>query len=189
MLKKLTQPILGTLLFFGSTQLMMCMVIVAALYPNYSIADNYISDLGMANSPAPLLFNVSIFLFGLLIALAAYRLRKADMLFALFAFLTGMGFFGVGIFPADLPMAHLIFALIGLTAGGVMMITSVKLKLRWFGTLSVLLGIFSLATLGLLLTDMTLGLGIGGMERLAFYSILIWVAGFGGSLINIPKTS
>ncbi|MFH1410042.1 MAG: DUF998 domain-containing protein [Patescibacteria group bacterium] len=189
MLKKLTQPILGTLLFFGSAQLMMCMVIVAALYPNYSIANNYISDLGMANSPAPWLFNVSIFLFGLLIVLAAYRLRKSDMLFVLFAFLTGLGFVGVGIFPADLPLAHLIFALIGLISGSMMMIVSVKLMLKWFGKLSVLLGIFSLTAMGLLLADLTLGIGIGGMERLSFYSILIWIAGFGGSLIHMPKTN
>ncbi|MBU0668063.1 DUF998 domain-containing protein [Patescibacteria group bacterium] len=188
MFKKIKHPNVGILLFLGPTQLFLCMVVAAALYPNYNIANNYISDLGMAGSSAAWLFNISILLFGASVMLAANIMRSKNKLFALLALLTGLGFFGVGIFPADFAVAHLTLALIGFIFGGMMMIAAFKLKLQWFGQISVLLGLFSLIATGLLLADLTLGLGIGGMERLAFYPILIWTASFGG-ILSIRKNN
>jgi hypothetical protein len=34
-----------------------------------------------------------------------------------------------------------------------------------------------------------LGLGVGGMERMIVYPILIWMIGFGGGLIALPEKS
>ncbi|MBU0597335.1 DUF998 domain-containing protein [Patescibacteria group bacterium] len=190
MSKKIEHSNVGILLFLGPTQLFLCMVVAAALYPNYSIANNYISDLGMSGSSAAWLFNISITLFGASVMLGANYMRSKNKLFALLALLTGFGFIGVGIFSGDFAVTHLTLALIGFISGGIMMIAAYKLKLQWFGKISVLLGLFSLIATGLLLANLTLGLGVGGMERLAFYPILIWTACFGGILSirkNIPN--
>ncbi|MFH1521167.1 MAG: DUF998 domain-containing protein [Candidatus Micrarchaeota archaeon] len=178
----------GVLFFISAVQFLICIVIAEALYPGYSTANNYISDLGMTGSPAALLFNLSALLSGFLVAVGAYNLLSKDKLFYVSLLLSGLGFVGVGIFPGDFALPHLIAALIGLVFGGVSMILTYRLKDRFFGYISAFLGVFSLLALVLLITDNTFGLGIGGMERLSFYPILIWVAGLGGWLTSLKIT-
>jgi hypothetical membrane protein len=49
---------------------------------------------------------------------------------------------------------------------------------------SVGLGIIALVALVLMFTLHDLGIGLGGMERMTAYPILLWALGFGGSLIG-----
>jgi len=52
-----------------------------------------------------------------------------------------------------------------------------------FSAISVILGLMTLGALGLFVGKIYLGLGVGGMERIVVYPILMWGAGFGGYLI------
>ena len=52
-----------------------------------------------------------------------------------------------------------------------------------FSAISVILGLITLGALVLFVGKVYLGLGVGGMERMIVYPILVWGAGFGGYLI------
>ncbi|MBU0577332.1 DUF998 domain-containing protein [Patescibacteria group bacterium] len=180
-MKKIKKTFLGgAILFIGAAQLLLCLIIAGSLYLDYSIANNYISDLGMADSPVALLFNISIILFGLSVIYTAVQCWQKQNQFAFTLLLTGLGFVGVGIFTGDFALAHVIFALILLIFGSMTMIASIVINKTLFGYFSVALGVFSFIATFLFLSNLTLGIGIGGMERLAFYSILIWMAGVSG---------
>jgi len=56
-----------------------------------------------------------------------------------------------------------------------------------FSVIAVILGLLSLGALVLFMAGMNLGLGVGGMERMIVYPLLMWGAGFGGHLIVHPE--
>ena len=58
------------MLFIGSVQFIIAMLIAEAIYPGYNVSRNYISDLGVG--PAAGIFNSSVSLLGLTGILAAY---------------------------------------------------------------------------------------------------------------------
>lgn len=63
----------GTIIFVAGAQFVLGMLVAEALYPNYSISQNYISDLGAGPSAA--IFNSSVFLLGLMVVAGAYFLQ------------------------------------------------------------------------------------------------------------------
>ncbi len=97
----------------------------------------------------------------------------------------------VGVFTEDFGIIHGIASLIVFLFGGLSAIFSVicshvhKLRLLKapFSVISVILGVISLAALVLFTSQTDLGLGVGGMERMIAYPILMWGAGFGGYLM------
>jgi len=185
----------GTLFFIAATQFVVGVFVSEALYPGYSIADNYISDLGVG--PSALIFNSSVFVMGLLIIFGAYFLQRAfhfELLTVLLV-LTAIGAMGVGILTEDFGVLHLIVSLIAFLFGGLSAIFSVlcsyvhkfPLVKMPFSAISVILGLMALGALGLFFGRIYLGLGAGGMERMILYPILMWGAGFGGYLIAYPE--
>jgi len=185
----------GALFFVAATQFILILIVSEALYPSYSISDNYISDLGVG--PSSMIFNSSVFLLGLLLIIATYFLQRAIREFkvlTMFLVLTAIGAIGVGIFTEDYGLIHPIVSLIAFLFGGLSAIFSVicsyvhKLRLLEmpFSVIAVILGLMSLGALVLLAVGMDLGLGVGGMERMIVYPILMWGAGFGGCLIARP---
>ncbi len=63
------------LFFIAVTQFVLGFTISEALYPGYSVSDNYISDLGIG--PSSIIFNSSVFLLGLLLLIGTYFLRHS----------------------------------------------------------------------------------------------------------------
>jgi len=59
-------------------------------------------------------------------------------------------------------------------------IASYKLKRSPFSYVAVLLGIVTLSALALFISEIYLGLGKGGMERMIVYPALLWGVGFSG---------
>ena len=49
---------------------------------------------------------------------------------------------------------------------------------------SIILGVLTLVTLLLFTTGNNLGLGVGGMERMIVYQMLVWGLAFAGYLLN-----
>jgi hypothetical membrane protein len=193
----------GILLFIAVTQFVLCFIVAEARYPSYSVSDNYISDLGVG--PSSLIFNPSIFLLGLLSIIGAYFLpRTIDFRFlTILLVLMGIGAMGTGIFTKDFTTIHGAVSLMAFTFGGLSAIFSVKVLKTPLSAISMILGLMTLGALALfaggLLTsgaftsletptsDLFLGIGPGGMERMIVYPALIWLAVFSGHLITLSE--
>ncbi len=179
----------GLLFLVGSAQFLLAMLIGEGMRPAYSISTNAISDLGVGSTA--LLFNVSVIVLGLLILAAAYLYHPVHRkIWTTVPFvLAGIGPIGVGLFPETTGLPHGIFALISFFFGGLLAIpvsTQVRPPFRY---LSILLGVVGLVALVLFVTNVDLGIGFGGMERMIVYPILFWGIAFGGYLMASPETA
>ncbi len=189
----------GALLLIGAAQFLLGLVVAEALYPGYSLADNYISDLGVGPSSA--VFNTSVFLLGALALAGVISLRKSYGFGKVNAFLLLMAVssMGVGVFTKDFTIAHGIVSRAAFLFSALAAVTSSKVLDMPFSLLSGILGFMTLGALVLFSVGMVssgsitsaeafdspyyVGLGPGGMERLVVYPVLMWVAAFGGHLL------
>jgi hypothetical membrane protein len=174
----------GTIIFAGVAQLLLAVIIAETLYPGYSTFANFISDLGIG--PSAYLFNASIILLGVAFILGAYLIYSELKLrlFTILLALCGIGTVGVGIFTEDLLIAHGIASTIAFVFGGLASIASYRLIHSPLKYGSVILGLFGLSALVTAMTGNTLGIGVGGIERMIVYPLLIWGLGFGGTIAN-----
>jgi hypothetical membrane protein len=194
----------GTLLFVAVAQFILCLIIAEALYPGYSVSDNYISDLGVG--PSSIIFNSSVFLLGVLLALGTYLQRQISNFKTLniLLLLMAVGSMGVSIFTKDFRIAHGVVSSMAFFFAGLSAIASSKVLERPFSLISTLLGVMTLGALGLFSSGLIasgsltsdyaydsiffLGLGPGGMERMIIYPALTWLAGFSGYLLTRQET-
>jgi len=196
--------IAGVLFLVASAQFMLGLVIAEALYPSYSVAGNYISDLGVG--PSSMVFNSSAFLFGALSLVGAYFLpRTVDYRsLTVLLILMAIGAMGVGIFTSAFSTAiHGAVSLMAFGFGGLSAIVSFKVSKPPLSAISVILGAITLGALtlfacGLVTTgsltssvppasEFFLGIGPGGMERMIVYPALIWLTLFSGHLITVSE--
>jgi len=177
----------GLLLFIGTVQFPIALIIAEALYPGYSVADNYISDLGVG--PSALVFNSSVFMLGVLIVCGACLIQRSfhSRLFVVLLILAGVGTMGVGLFSENFGIIHTIASSVVFLFGGFAAIASFKLQKPPLSYLAVLLGIVALVALALFASKIYLGLGKGGMERMIAYPVLLWGVGFSGYLIAVSE--
>lgn len=191
------QRIAGTILFAGSVGFILAMNVAEWLYPSppgYSSSQNFISDLGATcrsgtchvYQPTSMIFNTSIIALGILIISGSYFLYRGykKKVFSGFMILSGIGAIGVGIFPESYGNLHSIVSLIVFLFGGLAAIVSLQILRRPFNYFSIILGLITLASLGLYTTKIFLGLGPGGMERMIAYPALLWLAGLGGYMLS-----
>ena len=181
----------GAIIFVAGAQFVFGMLVAEALYPNYSISQNYISDLGAGPSAA--IFNSSVFLLGLMVVAGAYFVQRSfrNRLVTGLLVLAGVGAMGVGIFPENYPVMHEIVSDVAFIFGGLAPIAAYRLLRKPFNYFSAVLGLVSLCAMVLLSAQYTfglgeqyfLGLGPGGMERMIVYPILLWEMGLGGYLV------
>ncbi|MEP6923955.1 MAG: DUF998 domain-containing protein [Pyrinomonadaceae bacterium] len=175
---------------------------------SFSWATNYISDLGNTTcglypadigsyvcSPWHTLMNISFVLQGIIILVGAVLARPAfaglcwRMIVLPLLIVTALGIAGVGLFPEDVNnRAHVISAGIQFITGNIAMIafgiTSLGLK-RWrtFAIVSTAFGLTGLLATVLFAQGYGLGLGVGGMERVAAYTLPVWLIIFGVLII------
>jgi len=183
----------GLLVFVAAAQFFVGMLIAEALYPDYSISDNYISDLGatctdtgcVIYQPTANIFNASVILLGLLAVIGAYLFWRAShqMVFPILLLITGVGAMGVGLLPETAGVAHSIVSAITFVFGGVSALWSYTIVKSPFRYVSVILGAVGLIALVLYIARVTLGLGVGGMERMIVYPELLWALGLGTYLM------
>jgi hypothetical membrane protein len=185
------RKVAGAVILVGGSQFVFGMLVAEALYPGYSISQNYISDLG-AGPSAPI-FNSSVFLLGLMVVVDAYFVHRSyrNRLVTGLLLLAGAGAMGVGVFPENYPAMHEIVSDIAFIFGGLLPIAAYRVVRKPFSYLSVVMGVLSLSAMVLLSAQYSfslgeqylLGLGPGGMERMIVYPILLWEAAFGGYLM------
>ncbi|UUS34460.1 MULTISPECIES: DUF998 domain-containing protein [Streptomyces] len=183
----------------GVVQFFVIHVVVESAWARpYSWARNNISDLGNAHcalqaepepryvcSPEHALMNASFVTLGVLLVIGAVLtsgLWRRGVVGAVARCLlagAGAGFVLAGLAPADIDEnQHLLGALlimgtgnIGLVVAGSGLADDVPRALR---RVTGLLGVVALAAFGLFLSHRYLGLGMGGMERVAALPILLW---------------
>lgn len=186
-------PIAGPIVWLLSIQFFVVQVVVASAWtqPPYNWWLNAISDLGAAGcgqfdgryvcSPLHGLMNTSLILLGLgmaigsvLICQAFHRSRAGFSMMAL----AGIGAILVGVFPEDtIYWAHITGQDLAFVIGNVALIVfgfTLHLK-RWFKWYSVASGAVALAALYLFLSHDRFFLGLGGMERVVAYPLIIWL--------------
>jgi hypothetical membrane protein len=194
------EKVAGALFFIAVTQFTLGFTISEALYPGYSVHDNYISDLGIG--PSSIIFNSSVFLLGLLSLVATYFLRHSSIFKTVnrLLLLMAIGAMGVGVFTKDFTLAHGAVSSMAFFFGGLSAIASFKVLKKPLSLISIALGAMTLGALALFSSGMItsgsftsteaydsifyLGLGPGGMERMIVYPLLIWLAGFAGHLVT-----
>jgi len=176
----------GSLLFVGGVQCVLGIILAEALYPGYNASIQTISSLGVG--PSALIFNSSVFLIGVLGLVGPYFIHRMfnSNLFTFLLGMTHIGAMGVGLFTEATSTftIHSIFSLITYLFGGITAIMSHKLQKQPLSNLSVILGVFSLLAIALLASQTYLGLGLGGMERMVAYPLLLWEVGFGSHLLG-----
>jgi len=185
----------GLLLTFAGAGFLMLIMVLEAIYPNYSIHANTISDLLAIGTPTsligePLAFAVAVSWIGG----AYYLFRKSGKrrLMAL-NLLPGTGLLLAVLSPENVNIAiHSLGALVAFIPGPIAAILSyrmIKSSYRYFA--------LSLGSLSLFGTVMEFGayetaffqqtLGPGGWERVIVYPLLIWLTGFGSFLLKKPS--
>lgn len=178
----------GLLILFGITQFMIMMIVSEALYPSYSVANNYISDLGVGVTAN--IFNTSIIILGLSTILASIFIRYVikDRVFPTTILLAGIGAAGVGIFPEGSPYElHFIMSAITFIFASISAILSSRESPKCIGIPSIVLGVASLVALTLFALGIYLGLGHGGMERLIVYPVFSWALMYSGYIMSIKN--
>ena len=178
----------GLLLFIGTAIGFFGIIIAETRTPNYSTANNYISDLGIG--PSATIFNAALIIAGALGTASAYFLHRTikTRLFPTLVGLSSLGSLGVGLFPENTGIPHVIAALLVFILGGLAAIISYRFTKTPFAQVSVALGAITLLAFSLLATDITLGLGAGGMERVIAYPSMLWSISFGGYLMAESTT-
>lgn len=176
----------GSLLFIGSIQFILSVILSEVLYPDYNASNQTISSLGVG--PSAVVFNSSILLLGIMGLTGVYFYQQVYKL-NLFSILLGLayiGAIGVGIFteaPSTFSL-HVIFSFMAYVFGGIAAIASYKQQKQPMATFSVILGTFSLLAIIILASGNYLGLGLGGIERMVAYPLLLWLVGFGSQLMS-----
>lgn len=198
----------------GVLQFFVAQVVVGAAWTRpYSWARNNISDLGNAHcamqsepepryicSPEHGLMNASfialgtLLVVGVVLAGALWRRGATAVVARCLLGCAGVGFVLAGLAPADVhENQHALGALfvmamgnIGLVLAGVGLADDVPAPLRWATSL---LGVTAMTAFGLFLSFHYLGLGMGGMERVAAFPLLVWAvaAAVRGLVHRVPR--
>ena len=175
----------GGLAWLLTLQFFVVEAIAALKYGGYSYSADVISQLGTAASPAALPMNVSFIVQGLLIAAGALLLGPGlsglgGRLARVLLVLAGVGVLIVGLFPSDgNATVHAVSASVHLLGGGTGLIAlayGVRPRSEALGTTLALLGLLGVIGTVFFGSAVFLGLGEGGMERVAIYVLPIGLA-------------
>lgn len=182
-----SHTIAGLLITVAAVELVFFVLLAQHFYPNYSLKNNYISDLGVGSTAH--IFNPAIIFFGIVLLGSSYFVRRTGHRLAALAFLLiGIGGIGVGTFPETTGLPHIIsalvtFGMVGVAALGFSRIF--KGKLAYYSGVAGIFALLILVIFGFNLAGahLSTGLGKGGIEELLFYDELVWASVVGVSFI------
>lgn len=176
-------------LLLAGVQFTLLLIVAESQYPGYNAGKNVISDLGVWGEPSAIIFNPSVIAFGALAVLAAYLVKdEGDMCHVpLLMTISGIGAIGVGVFPETTHLPHTISAGIAFGVGGLACSYCYRIVKAPLAYLFLGLGLMAIVSLVLTGLKIDLGLGIGGIERMVAYPIVIWILMMGAILANGPE--
>jgi hypothetical membrane protein len=180
------RKIAGALLLLACAQFTVLLIVAETQYPLYNPGTNYISDLGVWGKPSAIIFNSSIFLFGALGLAGAYLLRN-DGEFGLLPWIlsiSSIGAMGVALFPETTGGFHTTSAFLAFAFGALGAVYCFFITDSIFRYFVLVMGSISLAALVLTGAHVDLGLGIGGIERMILYPVLLWLAALGTVILD-----
>jgi len=190
----------GSLIFFAGIQWFMTVLAAETLFPGYSIMANDLSDLASTVppnvsviQPSAMLFNVTTFLFGMLIIASAFLIHRVckKRLFTALLALSGLAAMAVGIFPGDTGTIHGLVALAWFVTAPLSAIVAFKFLKKPFAYFSVIIGVFALIVLISAFfageSSLFVTFGRGGEERMLVYPIVLWMMAFAGYLMDAPQ--
>jgi hypothetical membrane protein len=176
----------GALLWLLTLQFFVVETVAQLQWPgSYSRADDVISDLGTAFSPAHMLMNASFVVQGALILGGALLLRpslrgRAAVVAQVLLGIAAVGVLLVGVFPSDgNDTLHAVGAVAHLLGGGLGLIAlayAVRPRSEVLGTTLAVLGLLGTALTIFFLDRVTEWLGEGGTERGSAYVIPVGLA-------------
>lgn len=170
----------GGLAWVLTLQFFVVEAIAALQYDGYSYSADVISELGTAASPARLLMNASFIAQGLLIIVGAVLLRPGlsgagGRLARPLLVVAGLGVLLVGVFPSDgNTTVHTIAAAAHFLGGGIGLIAlayGVRTRSEPLGATLAVLGLVGVVATIFFASAVFVGLGEGGMERVAGYVV------------------
>jgi len=181
----------GAVLFVGVSQFALFVIVAESVSPDYSVSNNYISDLGKLFPKSAAIFNPSIILLGALVLISAFFIHRSFKWRPGTAMivLAGIGQLGVGFFPEGSPYSlHSIFSLVTFLFIGLAAVVTARWQRPPLSYFSVILGVMTLIAMLLYIPAGTgwgaiLGIGPGGLERLIVYPVLFWGIAFSGYLM------
>ncbi|GAB3347836.1 DUF998 domain-containing protein [Modestobacter lapidis] len=187
----------GGLAWLLTLQFFVVEAIAALRFDGYSYSADVISDLGTAASPAATPMNASFVVQGLLIAAGALLLGPGlagtgGRLARVLLVVAGAGVLLVGVFPADgNATVHQVAAGVHLLGGGLGLIAlayGVRPRSEALGTTLAVLGLVGVVGTVFFGAVVFLGLGEGGMERVAAYVIPVGLVVAGVALARQQDT-
>jgi len=188
---KFNKKHIGIILFVGSVQWLMMMIILESFQPNYNSALHYVSSLGVGATA--IAYNISIILFGLSVVITSAALYYSldTKIFPLLLFITGLLVIGVGLFPENSRPIHGYVTAFTFIFGTAAAIISYKVLNSPFSYISIVIGLLILVLLILFFpyvglpaesTTTFLGLQKGTIERIIIYPLMFWMVGLGITL-------
>lgn len=155
---------------------------------DYSTARNYISDLGVDDSAAAAIFNISMMVAGVLIMIGAHQLRNdvSKKLWIVLG-LYGLGTFSVGLFPGNITPLHGLFAGLLFITGPLSALFSRQYSSRAIKSTSTVLAVISILFIISFSIDHNPA-NVGGVERFVVYPITLWLIIFGSSYSTKKST-
>ena len=186
--------IAGLLFAIGVVQFVIAVVVSEAIYPGYSLGQQWMSDLGdwsKAGNYAAI-FNTSAILYGLFIIAGAYYTQRVvkNRLFTSLLAICGIGSILGGVVALNISfLVHGFFGLVTFVFGAASAVMLYRFEKKPLSYVSVILG--AVAFLAIVFTALGergfgsyLGLGLGSMERLIIYPLLLCLLGYGAYLIG-----
>lgn len=200
---------IGALLLCATSLFFVAHIIAQLAWPGYSVSQYDVSALGItqcgtftngaggltfyACSPLHVVMNAGLILngvftsIGVLLTRSIWPRRRLARVGVTLVALSGVGAILSGLFPANIIFAlHVLGALIDFVAAGlgVLLLGLATLKREpKVGAWNLALGALTLAGFVLYSSQTFLGLGAGGMERVAGFSPVIWAIGLGVALL------
>lgn len=192
----------GSLLVAGGLVFLLFNTVAEGLYPNYSVASDSLSALGYIGANTSLLWNVQLFVTGLLLFFGMYILfyksqfrygaRRSKLTGILFLVLP-VGAIIVSLFQGNsvLGVLHGIASFAAFIFSGVSAIYAYRFTGVPFRYFSLVLGIVTLVMIPVfIISPHNVPGSISGMlERLIVYPIFLWVITFGSYLMAFKTMS
>jgi len=184
-----SKRIAGLLFFIASVQFVLVAITCEALYPGYSVGQQFMSDLGnwsLAGNYAAI-YNMSIVFAGVIGIVSAYFIQRVfrNRLFTSLLVVGDVCYVMVGVVSMDVSLpVHGVFGLVGLVFGLAAMIMSYRFVKSPLSYAPLILGGVTILAIVFQASGFYLGLGLGGIERLEMYPSLLWSLGFGAYLVG-----
>jgi hypothetical membrane protein len=196
------QQIGGTLIFIGALEVLVMLTVMEAMVPGYSVATNFVSDLGDIPATASIFTTVMVINGCLTLAGAILAREVIGKHIATLMGIIGICTAATGIFPENFypvttgsaaqfgatGLFHMTFAFVMFICAIAVMILAYRLFNPPFAYVSVVLGGLMFITLIMMIAGLG-GIGRGGMERVTIYPFSMWAAGLGTTIVGFRKRS